>query len=417
MSLLFYTRGYWGKIRSMESDSWKRNLFLIAISEFIALLGFSLFNPFMPLYMQQLGNFSSREAAFWSGIAVGGSGLAMFLSSPIWGIIADRWGRKPMLLRAQFGGAVVVSLFIIAPNIYLFVFFRTLQGLFTGTVTAAAALVATITPRSRLPYSMGILMGAVFGGMTLGPLVGGFLADTLGFQLTFLITSLLLLVGGSIVLVLVKENFKKPDPLPASPLKSMLKLAASRDVFPLLLVIASLNIGPQIISPILPLVIGEISRTGTAASASGMAMALLGIVTALSSVVIGRFTRRVSVRRILIICCIGTGLLYIPPIFARNEVQIILLIGLTGLLNGGIMTASNSLVGLAVPISQQGLAYGLSQSANSFGSGLGPFVGGGLAPVIGLRPVFGVTAGIFVLVGTLAMKLIPESATAGGKRE
>jgi DHA1 family multidrug resistance protein-like MFS transporter len=393
----------------MQSESWKKNLYLIAISEFFALVGFSLFNPFMPLYMQQLGNLTTRDAAFWSGIAIGGAGVAMFVSSPFWGIIADRRGRKPMLLRAQFGGAVVIALFIIVPNIYVFTFFRMLQGLFTGTITAASALIAVTTPREKLPFSMGVLMGAVFSGFTIGPLAGGFLADSLGFEATFAITSGLLLIGGLIITLFVKENFQRPAAIRSNPLPDLLRLAISPEILPLLMVIAAINLGPQIISPVVSLVISQLS-SGDAASSAGMAMALMGVVTVISSLVIGRLHGRFSTKRILIFCCLGTGLLYLPPMWAHTELLMILAIGLTGLLVGGIFTASNSLVGLAVPVTQQGIAYGLSQSANSLGSGVGPFIGGGLAPVIGLRPIFGVTAGVFVLVGCLAIRLIPERA-------
>jgi MFS family permease len=117
---------------------------------------------------------------------------------------------------------------------------------------------------------------------------------------------------------------------------------------------------------------------------------------------------RIPVRNILVLCCVGTGLLYLPPIWARTEVQIVFLIALAGVLTGGIVTSSNSLVSMAVPVAQQGLAYGLSQSASSLGGGIGPFIGGGLAPLIGLRYTFAVATGVYVLVGILASRLIPE---------
>jgi DHA1 family multidrug resistance protein-like MFS transporter len=400
-----------------SSVSWRKNLYIIAAAEFIAILGFSLFNPFLPLYMQKIGNFGSSEAALWSGIATGGAGLAMFLSSPFWGMAADRWGRKPMLLRAQFGGAVVVALYILAPNIFLFVFFRVLQGLFTGTVSAASALVATCTPRDKLPVTMGTLLGAVFAGFTIGPLLGGFLAETIGYEATFGVTAVLLLIGGLIILFFTKENFQRPAAGKGTSLSSMLRLAGSREVLPLLMVLGCLNLGPQIVQPILALVFGEVAPSESAARAAGMAFGLMGIITALSSVVVGRISRGYGVRKIMIICCIGTGLLYLPLIWANSSVQLIIMFGLTGLLTGGIMTSSNSLVGLAVPIAQQGIAYGLSQSANSLGSGLGPFIGGGLAPLIGFRHIFGVTAAVFIVVGLLCNKLLPQKKEPGTKTQ
>lgn len=366
--------------------------------------------------MQKLGNFDSGDAALWAGVATGGAGLAMFISAPFWGMLADRWGRKPMLLRAQFGGAVVVALYIFVPNVFVFLGFRVLQGLFTGTVSAASALVATNTPRDKLPLTMGTLLGAIYAGFTLGPLAGGFLADNFGFSVTFAITSLLLLCGGLVILFFASENFQRPAPAQRTSLNSMMKLAFSREIFPLLLVVSVLNLGPQIVQPILPLIIGQISPTGDAASYSGLALGLNGIVAAVSAFAIGRFGRGIPVRNILIVCCVGTGILYLGPFWASSITQLILFIGLTGLLSGGIVTSANSLVGLSVPVAQQGIAYGLSQSANSLGSGVGPFIGGGLAPVIGLRPIFLVTAGVFLLVGLVSMKLLPaKPASAPAK--
>jgi MFS transporter, DHA1 family, multidrug resistance protein len=129
-------------IKNLVSEPWRKNLLIIALAEFIAIVGFALYVPFLPLFIQKMGKLGTDEAAFWSGIATGGAGLMMFISAPFWGILADRWGRKSMLLRAQIGGAIIAALFILAPNFYFLVGFRMLQGLFTGTVSAAAALVA-----------------------------------------------------------------------------------------------------------------------------------------------------------------------------------------------------------------------------------------------------------------------------------
>jgi MFS transporter, DHA1 family, multidrug resistance protein len=397
----------------MQSRTWRRNLYAIAVAEFIVLLGFTLYSPLLPIYMQKLGGFSVNEAAFWSGIATGTSGLTMVITAPIWGVVADRWGRKPMLIRAQFGGAVIVALFLVAPNIYFLTGFRILQGIFTGTVAAASALIASQTPRDKLPYSMGILMGAVFAGQTIGPLVGGFLADHFGFQTAFIVTSCLLGAGGLMVLLLVHETFKRPEASERVSGKGIMQLAFSRQILPLLIVLAALSIGPQIILPILPLIISTLHPAGGAASAAGEAFALLGVITAISSLVFGHFNSRMSIRKVLIFCCIGTGMLYLPSIWAGSALKLILLVGMTGLLMGGIVTSSNSLVSVAVPVSQQGIAYGLSQSASALGAGAGPFLGGVLASVVGLNHVFGISSAVFLLAGLLAYRLIPGSL---GKR-
>ena len=392
----------------MQSASWRKNLYVVTASEFIVILAFSCFIPFMPLYLQQLGDLTNAEAALWAGIAIGGGGIAMFLSAPLWGMVADRWGRKPMLLRAQIGGAIITALFAIAPNIYVFVGLRILSGIFTGTVSAALALVATLTPRNKIPFAMGVLMAAVFSGTTMGPLVGGFLADNFGFQTTFIVTSILLLMGSLVILFFIEEKFQPPPEDQRTSLAGLLRLAVSPEIVPLLIVIVCLNIGPQMISPVLPLIISELSSTGTTATSAGLAFALIGLISAISSLIAARLHGRFSLQKILVFCCLGTGLLYIPPIWAASVTQLILLVGLTGLLIGGIITSSNSLIAMKVPITQQGVAYGLSQSATALGMGLGPFFGGGFASVIGLRPVFGVTAGVFIIASLIVIKLLSK---------
>ncbi len=390
----------------MESKYWRKNLYVIAFAEFLAIAGFTIINPFLPLYLQQFGSFTSKEAAFWSGIAIGGGSIAMFLSAPIWGIVADRLGRKPMLLRSLLGGAIIVGLYILVSNVYVFIGLRVIQGIFTGTVAAASALVATVTPRDKIPFAMGILMGAVYAGNSFGPLMGGFLADSFGFTTTFMVTSGLLLTGGLLVLFSTQEHFVPPAKEQRVSLVSTLRLAISPELLPLLVVIIAINMGPQMISPIITLVISEINPGGDVASAAGMAFALMGVIASVSSFVISRINKRFSLKNILIFSCLVTGLLYLPPMWSHTITQIIITVGITGLLVGGTIISSNSLISFSVPIEKQGIAYGLSQSATALGRGLGPIIGGGLAPLIGLRPVFGVIAGIFVLVGSLSAILL-----------
>jgi DHA1 family multidrug resistance protein-like MFS transporter len=390
----------------MVPELWRRNLYVIAIAEFIVLTAFSFVTPFMPLFVQQLGNFTNHDAAFWAGIATGSAGIAMFLSSPLWGIVADRWGRKPMVLRAQFGSGIVLALAGLSPNVYYLIGLRFAQGLLSGTLAAASALVSAMTPRDKFPFAMGLLMIAFYAGNTLGPLLGGLMADAFGFQITFFITGALLLLGGLIVMFFVKENFERPARGQAASLGGMLRVATSRDILPLLIVACALSIGPQMVSPILPLRIKELGSTGSAASAAGLAFAVVGIMAAVSSLVASRLAKRISLKRILVFSCVGTGLLYLPPIWAASVAQLIIFMGTSGLMVGGIVVSSSSLVGLSVPLSQQGVAYGLSQSATSLGNGLGPLIGGSLASAIGLRLVFGVTGGIFVLVSLLVITLL-----------
>jgi len=390
----------------MISESWQKNLYTIFVAEFIVIAGFSFVNPFMPLFIQELGNFTNQQAAFWAGIAISAGGAAAFFSAPLWGIVADRWGRKPMVLRAMFGAGVVLGVTGLAPNIYYVVALRFAQGLLSGTVAAASALVAASTPRNKMPFAMGLLMVAIFAGSSFGPLAGGFMADSVGYKAAFFITGGLLFSGGLIVLLFVKERFERPAKGQSASLSSLLRLAKSREMLPLLLALCALQIGPQMMTPIISLFIRELDPAAMAATASGLAFCFMGVVAAISAVIAGRLGEHITLKNILAVSCLGTGLLYLPPMWAQTVTQLVIFIALTGLLKGGLMTSSNALIGLSVPRSQQGIAYGIATSAQALGIGLGPLIGGSLAPLIGLRSVFGVAGGFFMLIGVAVGKLL-----------
>jgi MFS transporter, DHA1 family, multidrug resistance protein len=393
----------------MATEPWKRNFYVIFVAELIVIMGFSFVIPFLPLYIQQIGNFNSEEAAFWSGIAGFAGGIAMFASAPFWGILADRWGRKPMLLRSMFGGGITIALMGLIPNLYALIALRFLQGVLSGTVAAAMALVASSTPRDKMPFVMGLLMVAVQSGGAFGPLIGGVIAAKAGYEATFLITGGIVFLGGIIILLFVTEKFTPPPKEETASIGKMFQLLKSKELLPVLGISLALSAGPAIISPILPLFIKELSPAGSAETASGTAFFLMGIVTTISAFIAGRLGERINLKTILVFSCIGTGIFFLPPVIAASALQILIFMALTGLFRGGMITTSSALVGLVTPLSMQGIAYGLNQSASSLGSAIGPLMGGALTPVIGFRGVFAVTAGVHILTGLLVARLMKNT--------
>jgi DHA1 family multidrug resistance protein-like MFS transporter len=390
------------------SESWRRNLYTIAIVEFVVLMAFGFANPFMPLFIQGLGNFTDREAAFWTGLSTSAFAICMLLTGPVWGILADRWGRKPMVLRAMFGAAALSAAIGIAPNVYWVVGLRGAQGLFSGSLAAASALVASNTPRDKIPFAMGLLMVALYGGSTLGPLIGGIMVDAVGYKASFFIIGAVYFLGGLAVIFFTKEKFKPAAKGQGASVRGLVHLAMSRQMRPLLAVICILFVGPSIMMPTITLLIKELGVQSNTASVSGLAFSLMGIVATISSIVAVRMASRISLKKMLVISCLGTGLLNLPPMWAPTVTLFIILMALRGTLSGGLMIPSNSLIALSVSQSEQGMAYGLQQSANSLGNTLGPLIGAGLASLIGLKAVFPAAAALFILAGVAAVKLLPD---------
>ena len=125
---------------------WKRNLVICVFGSFTTLVSLSMLLPFLPLYVQQLGVTSTAAVVQWSGVAFGVTFLGTAVTAPIWGQLADRYGRKPMLIRAAIGMAVVMSTIGLAHNVYELVALRFAAGLIGGYASASIVMIGTQAP-------------------------------------------------------------------------------------------------------------------------------------------------------------------------------------------------------------------------------------------------------------------------------
>ena len=152
---------------------WKRNLFICWFGMFVSGIGMSQIAPVLPLYIQHLGVHNTSSIAQLSGIAFGVTYIISAIFSPIWGHFADKFGRKPMILRASLGMALVIGCMGFAPNVYVLIGLRLLQGAITGFGTACTTLIATQTDKEHAGYALGTLSTGSIAGSLLGPIIGG----------------------------------------------------------------------------------------------------------------------------------------------------------------------------------------------------------------------------------------------------
>src|SRR5437588_2529272 len=162
-------------VSAAVSPSWRTSLYVTCIAQATAMLAFGFILPFLPLYLKEIGVTPDSAVVFWSGALVTSTGVSLAIFSPIWGALADRRGRKLMVLRSMLVGGLIIALMGLAQNVGQFLVLRILQGMFTGTIAASTALVASIVPRERLASSMGILQTSVYVGISAGPVLGGVL--------------------------------------------------------------------------------------------------------------------------------------------------------------------------------------------------------------------------------------------------
>jgi DHA1 family multidrug resistance protein-like MFS transporter len=396
-------------------EPWKKTLYIMWVAQFSSLMGFSFVLPFMPFYVRQLGVEGDANIAWWAGIASAATSFTLTIFSPIWGHVADRHGRKVMVLRSMFGGAVVLLLTGFARNITELCILRALQGAVTGTMTASMALVASTTPSFRSGYALGLMQAAAFAGSSMGPYLGGKMWDLWGSRAPFLVASCVLVAAGTLVKFGVKENFRRHTSRGKGHPGSFAEVFAATGFLVAVLVLFQIQFGTMARQPVFVLFIEQLYGTHEGvATFVGQLLAVTGLVAALSAGVFGRFSDRLGHRRLLACSTLVAGVVVLPQAFARNVWELAALQVVFGFAVAGIGPSANAIIRRAVPDRNIAKAYGISASLTSLGSGLGPLVGGYLAgPAgLGLRAPFLVTGAVLILTAGVAMVALKSSAPA-----
>ena len=391
-------------MRNINIQGWHKNLYSIWIAELFGATAFQCFYPFVAYYIGELGVNGESKIVMWSGIIVASSGISLALFSPFWGYLADRYGRKLMLLRAMFGGAVCVTMMAFAKNVYQLFFFRILQGVFAGTTGASMALVSTVVPESSLGFSFSLLYTTIYLGLSIGPLVGGAIADYFGYRTTLMFAGGLLFVGGLVVLGLVKEDFRPDLGKENNSLNKIndgFKIVRSSSQ---LLVIICLMFFAQYtnmaIIPILPIYIQTLLKsTEHLVFKSGGIMAITGFISAISGMMWGKLSDTRGKEKILVFIILSAGLAYFFQAIAINIAQLIVTRILLGIFIGGIEPIANAMAVSFIPKKDRGKVYGVISSTRYFGNVAGAISGGLIASLLGLRATIIFVSVIFILMG------------------
>jgi DHA1 family multidrug resistance protein-like MFS transporter len=393
-----------------QARSWQRNLYALTGASFLMFTAFGFVFPFLPLFIAQLGVGDVQQVEIWSGISSFGQALVLAVFSPIWGAVADRHGRRLMVLRAAFGGGIIIALMGLSQNIWQFMTLRLMQGAMTGVVAAASALAISFVPRARMGFALGLIQMASFAGNAVGPSLGGLSADHFGFRYSFAVSGALFLAAGVLTILFVTEHFVPPPPGSTRPglggiLGDIRDQGRDRQLLIMMLVLFSATFGVNVVQPMLPLFVASLDPQVSVATVTGIIFTVAGVVAAVSAVAWGRVGDRIGFRRLLISMSLGAGLIYIPQALVTNVAQLVALRGVLGIFDGGLLPSANALIASSQPNkpdrgghTSHGTTYGLMNLANGMGFALGPLAGGLIAATLGLRNVFFVTAVILLAI-------------------
>jgi MFS family permease len=372
----------------LAAGPWKRNLAVCVAGSFTTIVGMTLILPFLPLYVEQLGVTDHAAMVQWSGIAYGVTYFAAAFAAPVWGRLGDRYGRKPMLIRASFGMAIAISLMGMAHDIWQLVALRLLPGLLGGYASGSTYLVATQTPRARSGWALGVLSSGIMAGNLMGPLIGGMLPPLIGIRATFFLSGAVIFVTFIGTTLLIHEEPRPPEARHARSRRGWSEIPDKRPVIAMLATGLLLMIAIMSIEPIIAVYVAELVAPSQVTFVAGLAMSAAALGSILSSSYLGRLADRVGHRTVIVGCLATSALLLIPQAFVGSGWQLVALRFLMGLALGGLLPCIASVIRHSVPEAVAGGILGYSVSAQYAGQVIGPLAGGFIGGHLGMRAVF-----------------------------
>ncbi|MET3698849.1 DHA1 family multidrug resistance protein-like MFS transporter [Bacillus oleivorans] len=383
--------------------TWQRNLWVLWIGVFFTAASFSMVIPFLPIFLLEIGVHDHTE--LWSGLIFGAAFFAGAIATPFWGMISDKYGRKPMIIRAGLALFVIYILMAFVTNPYQILALRMLQGLLSGFIPGSITLIGTNTPSEKVGYALSHISSASATGMILGPLLGGGMAELVGNRLAFATAGIIVGIATILIIFFVKEENFKPNKEKGSILNDF-KVGLSNRPF-LLVLILTLIVSCSImtIEPILPLYIADLGSSSKYATfLTGVVISLPGIASAIFAPRWGKWADKVGFKRVLFIGLLGAGIGTIAQILFTEIWGFSLIRFVYGIFFCAVFPALNGLVVKTTPEEFRGRAFSLNQTSNQIGGMIGPIIGGFLGGMLPVQSLFVITGVLLlVAVGTVYM--------------
>ena len=380
----------------MIDKSWKTNLYAIWFAQIIAVMGFGFGIPFIPYYIQELGMEDPEKIKFVTAVLSAAPAIGMGIMAPVWGILSDRFGKKLMLLRAMVFASFIIAGMGMVTNVTQLIILRGMQGLFTGTITASSAFIATTTPKKKLSYALGFLSSSTFIGFSIGPALGGVVAESFGYRISFYIGGIVMVIGFLSVLIFAKENKeeykeareKEQNETEKKKYRYRIREILTFDILIMLLIMFFMRLTHSIFVPYIPLLVqGYRGTIEGSASVTGYINAFAGFMTALSGLTISRLGDRYNklwiVRILLIFGVLLSILLYIfDSIFVFTVIY-----GTLMFFIGSIEPLLMSQTSQNTDKNKRGALFGVQSTVRSFGWAIAPFIGSAIAIEFSIRTI------------------------------
>ena len=381
-------------------ETWKRTVYISLVCVFCTAFGVSQLAPILPLYFHDLGVQTPEAMSLWSGLATGATYIIVCLAAPFWGRVADKKGRKITLIRSSFGMALCNALIAFQTTPEGVVLIRLIQGLVSGFYSASITLIASETPIERTGWALGLLASANLAGSLIGPLLGGYIADTVGIRNDFIIVGALMGLAGVLATIFIHENYvPKPNPEKLSIRKLKEQIPEFNSIVALCVASFIYAICIMSLQPVISVYIKGIvpSDTENLAFIAGAVFSAMGIAQLMSSSPLGKLVDKIGPRKVLVVSLIYAGILNIPQAYVSDVYQLAIIRFLQGFGLGGMLPALNTYLSSKTPREFTGQVFSYNQSCLFFGYFLGSVGGASLMAWLGFTTLFWVSGGLFII--------------------
>ena len=381
-------------------ETWKRTVYISLVCVFCTAFGVSQLAPILPLYFHDLGVQTPEAMSLWSGLATGATYIIVCLAAPFWGRVADKKGRKITLIRSSFGMALCNVLIAFQTTPEGVVLIRLVQGLVSGFYSASITLIASETPIERTGWALGLLASANLAGSLIGPLLGGYMADTVGIRNDFIIVGALMGLAGLLATIFIHENYvPQPNPEKLSIRKLKEQIPEFNSIVALCVASFIYAICIMSLQPVISVYIKGIvpSDTENLAFIAGAVFSAMGIAQLMSSSPLGKLVDKIGPRKVLVVSLIYVGILNIPQAYVSDVYQLAIIRFLQGFGLGGMLPALNTYLSSKTPREFTGQVFSYNQSCLFFGYFLGSVGGASLMAWLGFTTLFWVSGGLFII--------------------
>lgn len=395
---------------------WRRNMFVMAAATFSHTLGFGIVNPFFPLILKEMGATGRLET--WVGYSLGSYFTLSFFLTPLWGVVADHYGRKLMALRTSLGMATIFLLLPMMPSLGWFLALFFLMGTTNGFIPATSGLIATNTPRRSMGRSLSFVQTGTLIGGAVGPAVGALIASLLpGYRYLYWVSAASLVTGGVLTMLFARERHQRPAaPFRIHLLADLKVILRIPNILTLMLITFTytfvfLGAGAIISVFTLDLLASEGIHSGPQVDYWVGAVTLaLALASALAVPFWGRLLDRFGPGRILAVSLLAGALASIPTILVQSPLQMAMARFLLGLLAIGIGPAATTMTKNYAPRGMESRVLAYSAAFGALGIGGGPFIAGIIGPVVGLRVFFALNSLLLLAAFLLWLRALTRGA-------